>query len=95
MSDGGKGSSPRPYSVSNEEYANRWDAIFGKDKKSDQEKALDKLVEVQENIDLYSRWMYDGHSPHNNEHNYRCKVCGQSDWIASYGTMSQLSCKCK
>ena len=32
MSDGGKGSSPRPFSVSNEEYANRWDAIFAKDK---------------------------------------------------------------
>lgn len=29
---GGKGSSPRPFSVSNEDYANRWDAIFGKDK---------------------------------------------------------------
>ena len=32
MSDGGKGSTSRPISVSNEEYANRWDAIFGKDK---------------------------------------------------------------
>jgi hypothetical protein len=32
MSDGGKGSKPRPLSVSNEEYANRWDAIFGRDK---------------------------------------------------------------
>ena len=31
MSDGGKGSKPRPFSVSNEEYANRWDAIFGRD----------------------------------------------------------------
>lgn len=30
MSDGGKGSSPRPFSVSNEEYAKRWEAIFGK-----------------------------------------------------------------
>lgn len=30
-SDGGKGSSPRPFSVSNEEYASRWDAIFAKD----------------------------------------------------------------
>lgn len=29
---GGKGSSPRPFSVSNEDYANRWDMIFGKDK---------------------------------------------------------------
>ena len=26
-----KGSRARPFSVSNEEYANRWDAIFGKD----------------------------------------------------------------
>jgi hypothetical protein len=32
MSDGGKGSSPRPFSVSNEDYANRWDAIFQRDK---------------------------------------------------------------
>jgi hypothetical protein len=30
MSDGGKGSKPRPISVSDQEYANRWDAIFGK-----------------------------------------------------------------
>jgi len=27
----GKGSSSRPFSVSNEEYSNRWDAIFGRD----------------------------------------------------------------
>ena len=26
-----KGSSPRPFSVSNDEYAKRWDAIFGRD----------------------------------------------------------------
>jgi len=31
MSDGGKGSSPRPFSVSQEEYASRWDAIFQRD----------------------------------------------------------------
>ena len=31
-SDGGKGSSPRPYSVTQQEYDSRWDAIFGKDK---------------------------------------------------------------
>lgn len=30
MNDGGKGSKPRPLSVSNEEYAARWDAIFGR-----------------------------------------------------------------
>lgn len=28
-SDGGKGSSPRPYSVTQQEYDSRWDAIFG------------------------------------------------------------------
>ena len=26
-----KGDSPRPFSVTNEEYANRWNAIFGRD----------------------------------------------------------------
>lgn len=30
MSDGGKGSSPRPFSVSQEQFANNWDKIFGK-----------------------------------------------------------------
>jgi hypothetical protein len=32
-----KGSSSRPFAVSNQEYSNRWDAIFGKDneKKND------------------------------------------------------------
>jgi hypothetical protein len=34
MSDGGKGSKPRPLSVSDAEYAARWDAIFGRDKPS-------------------------------------------------------------
>ena len=31
QSDGGKGSSPRTFSVSNEEYAKRWEAIFGRE----------------------------------------------------------------
>ena len=31
-SDGGKGSTPRPYSVTQAEYEARWDAIFGRDK---------------------------------------------------------------
>ena len=35
MSDSGKGSKPRPFQVSNEEYAKRWDAIFGRDIKED------------------------------------------------------------
>ena len=36
MSDGGKGSKPRPYSVSQEEFDNRWENIFGKKKKPEQ-----------------------------------------------------------
>jgi hypothetical protein len=32
MSDGGKGSSPRPFSVSQKEFDNSWDLIFKKDK---------------------------------------------------------------
>lgn len=33
MSDGGKGSAPRPLSVSQAEYESRWDAIFGREQK--------------------------------------------------------------
>jgi hypothetical protein len=32
MSDGGKGSRPRPLSVTQEQYDNRWDYIFSRDK---------------------------------------------------------------
>lgn len=39
MSDGGKGSSPRPFSVSQQEYDTRWDAIFGRDLKEPSEDA--------------------------------------------------------
>ena len=31
MNDGGKGSKARPFSVSQEEYDKRWDAIFQRD----------------------------------------------------------------
>ncbi len=56
MSDGGKGSRPRPFSVSNEEYANRWDAIFGRDKieeKAKRERALDEMVRISQELGLY------------------------------------------
>jgi len=52
MSDGSKGSSPRPYSVSQEKFASNWDAIFGKDKKSKQEKALDELARISDELGL-------------------------------------------
>ena len=37
-SDGGKGSTQRPRSVADEEWANRWDNIFGKDKQEQPKK---------------------------------------------------------
>ncbi len=42
MSDGGKGCKPRPFSVSQEEYDNRFEAIFGKKKKSVDNTGTDK-----------------------------------------------------
>jgi hypothetical protein len=44
---GGKGSSPRPFSVSNEDYANRWDAIFGRDKNKTKEEPIGKALEEE------------------------------------------------
>jgi hypothetical protein len=46
MSDGGKGSAPRPFSVSQEEYANRFDAIFKKNIKAAEEMHSDKGYEL-------------------------------------------------
>jgi len=42
MSDGGKGSKPRPFSVSQQEYESRWDAIFGRDVKKDDNTGVQK-----------------------------------------------------
>ena len=40
----GKGSSPRPFSVSQEEFANSFELIFGKKKKTDAEKFDEQVV---------------------------------------------------
>ena len=50
MSDGGKGSKPRPFSVSDLEYATRWDAIFATDQKAKQERALDEMVRISQEM---------------------------------------------
>jgi hypothetical protein len=48
MSDGGKGSKPRPYAIPKEEFDNRWDQIF-KQPKTD--KIGDKVVkQVEESL---------------------------------------------
>lgn len=52
MSDGGKGSSPRPYSVKYEEFSNNFDRIFGKKtpKEIDDAKAEDEAFEELQRI---------------------------------------------
>jgi hypothetical protein len=47
MGDGGKGSSPRPFSVSRDEFDNRWDNIFKKDK--------EMQIRVKENVEDIGR----------------------------------------
>ena len=47
MSDGGKGSARRPSSVSEQEYAARWDAIFARDI-DEQDKVTRNNEETQE-----------------------------------------------
>ena len=56
--DGGKGSKPRPFSVTQQEYESRWDAIFGRDLKEEKEKekrekALDEMVRINQELGLY------------------------------------------
>lgn len=51
----GKGSAPRPFSVSNEEYQKRWDAIFQRDIKEiedqkNEDEAFDTISKKQ-NVD--------------------------------------------
>lgn len=56
MSHGGKGSAPRPFSVSQKEYEARWDAIFSRDGLDDKQedrsessnRQADKLEESAE-----------------------------------------------
>jgi hypothetical protein len=49
-----KGSSPRPYSVSQKEYDTRWDAIFCRDLKDEEDQKLEdeafEQVEKQKEI---------------------------------------------
>jgi hypothetical protein len=45
MSDGGKGSKPRPFSVSQDEYDSRWDAIFGRELKTEDTEDKEKVTE--------------------------------------------------
>jgi hypothetical protein len=46
MSDGGKGSKPRPFSVSQEEFDKRFDLIFGRKKPSSEEQAINEVSKL-------------------------------------------------
>ncbi len=49
MSDGGKGSKPRPLSVAQEQYDQRWDLIFGREKgQKERDKEFDKRQDALE-----------------------------------------------
>lgn len=51
MSDGGKGSSPRPYSVDRSTFGHNWDMIFKRNRLTEQEK-FDRAVTKNEYYDL-------------------------------------------
>jgi hypothetical protein len=44
MNEGGKGSKPRPFSVDKETFDNNFDRIFGKKKKTEEEKFDEQVV---------------------------------------------------
>ena len=44
MSDGGKGSTPRPFSVDQKTFDSNWDAIFGKKKQTEGEKQAEAFL---------------------------------------------------
>ena len=45
MSDGGKGDTPRPYSVDPNTFNSNWEAIFGKKKPQDEK--IDEEIEIE------------------------------------------------
>jgi hypothetical protein len=60
MSDGGKGSSPRPFSIANDEYAKRWDAIFSRDLKEEEDQKIEdeafERIKLNSEMDKITRY---------------------------------------
>jgi hypothetical protein len=52
MSDGGKGSRPRPLSVDQKTFDSNWDTIFNRQKKTEQEKFDEQVIMKDEYYDL-------------------------------------------
>jgi len=55
----GKGSSPRPFSVTQEEYAKRWDMIFGRDQSDDLEGTVRINKQGQKEVLREGIWVLD------------------------------------
>ncbi len=54
MSDGGKGSAPRPFSVSHEKFSRNWDSIFKKQKQEQpSEYQINKNGELERHHEQY------------------------------------------
>ena len=71
----GKGSAPRPLSVSNEEYANRWDSIFSKDKPK--EEAWEQLeLPLEHSVSANSECTHPVWGYEYTEEMYFCVTCG-------------------
>jgi hypothetical protein len=49
---GGKGSTQRPFSVTQEQYAQRWDAIFGKDLSMSEKRAEESTEIMQDSAEI-------------------------------------------
>jgi hypothetical protein len=59
-SDGGKGSGRRPMTVSDQDYANRWNAIFGRDQAPVEparyEPTIEEAIKALENSNMDAAW---------------------------------------
>jgi hypothetical protein len=49
MNEGGKGSKPRPFSVTQEEYDNRWNLIFQRDQKPESKQSDIEVIDTEDN----------------------------------------------
>ena len=54
--EAGKGSRPRPFNVTQEQYDSRWDAIFGRDLKDTEEKVSDDVLATYNDERLVSKF---------------------------------------
>ncbi len=74
MSDGGKGSAPRPKSVDVATFSNNWDAIFGKKKTDKTVCACYNCVSAQERMSRMIVCAQCGNNrcPHATDHKLAC-----------------------